>query len=281
MEKDTITLCSPDDRKTCFGCCPPIRPPGYEHVQYRGMVQRMLRENTRTFDKAGRDVVPITGFSCWALGYLDPDYRRIGCLLHPARNGGRDLRYRVDYGEKCRRETCPEAKTFSLLDEREKSFWMNLADDLDSFSFSSRKRNPLFTLLGWGPRLLQWIAGKERGKHFTADLFFKTYPFFKTTLSPRANAYLLYRGMTPDTLHLLKEPGFRMEFEDFSGNVAAALAGGAPETPEGIPIFRLSMDEHFRDLLRLFLRRSRIPVEAALCLKADVDRMVQSFFSSR
>lgn len=96
--QDDSTLCVPDARRSCFACCPPIRPAGYEHIQYRNMVMRMLRENTRDFAAGGGGL--ITGFSCWALGYLDEDFRQVGCLLHPARNHGQDLRYRVGYEEK-------------------------------------------------------------------------------------------------------------------------------------------------------------------------------------
>jgi molybdopterin-guanine dinucleotide biosynthesis protein A len=42
-------LCAPDGDKTCFACCPPIRPAGYEHVDHRAAVARMLRENTLSF----------------------------------------------------------------------------------------------------------------------------------------------------------------------------------------------------------------------------------------
>ena len=94
------TLCVPDAQRSCFACCPPIRPAGYEHIQYRNMVMRMLRENTKGFAAGGGGRSPITGFSCWALGYLDENFRQVGCLLHPAMNNGKDLRYRVGFGEK-------------------------------------------------------------------------------------------------------------------------------------------------------------------------------------
>jgi hypothetical protein len=108
--------------KNLFRLLPPIRPVGYEHIRHKNIIERMLRENTLAFNKEDRGLSPITGFSCWALGYLDEEYRRIGCLLHPFQNDGVDLRYRVDYGSKCCRESCPESKTFSDLDPCAKEF---------------------------------------------------------------------------------------------------------------------------------------------------------------
>jgi len=84
----SVTLCAPDREKSCFACCPPIRPAGYEHILYEAIVKRMLRENTKAFARGETGPAPITGFSCWALGYLDPEYRRVGCLLHPLQNAG-------------------------------------------------------------------------------------------------------------------------------------------------------------------------------------------------
>jgi hypothetical protein len=178
MGSSTTTLCFPDHQKSCFACCPPIRQAGYEHIEHRNIIERMLRDNTRLFKNPGGKFVPITGFSCWALGYLDSKYRLIGCMLHPIQNNGIDLRYRTGYGEKCRRETCPEEKVFSLLDEEEQKFWLRLAEGLDSFSYSSRKSNPLFNMLGWGSDLLRIIARKENGKRYTKETFFKSYRFF-------------------------------------------------------------------------------------------------------
>ena len=124
------TLCFPDNRKSCFACCPPIRPPNYEHIQYKNLIQRMLRENTRAFSTRGEKVLPITGFSCWALGYLDKECRLVGCLLHPSRNRGKDLRFRVDYGGKCGRESCPESKVFLELGLDERELWLCLAGEM-------------------------------------------------------------------------------------------------------------------------------------------------------
>ena len=278
MKEAEITLCSPDGQKTCFACCPPIRPAGYEHIQYKGILQRILRENTKDFEQMKHGVHAITGFSCWALGYLDRDYRRIGCLLHPARNRGHDLRYRVDFGEKCRREICPEALVFSRLGNEKKTFWLGLTENLDSFSYSSRAQNPLFRMMGWGPQILGLIAETEVHRKMTMESFIRTYPFFATALLPKAHAYILNRLVNRDGLSLLRSPGFRDAFEGFSRHLSSDAAWEAPPTQEGTPIFQLDLDGRFRDLLRLFLGRTRISIDAALRLKAKVDDRIDTFY---
>lgn len=277
MENQHVTLCSPDGLKTCFACCPPIRPAGYEHIRYKGIIQRMLRENTRDFKKARDTVVPITGFSCWALGYLDEECRRVGCLLHPEQNRGLDLRCQVDYGEKCGREICPEARIFSELEGHAKVFWLGLTSDLDSFSYSSRKDNPLFHLLDWGPRILGLIAETEKEREMTRASFSRKYPFFATPLPPRAHAYVLNRIVDEDSLPLLKSTRFRADFEGFAMRLFTDMIQEAPDPSEGVPIFRLDMDGHFRNLLRFSLDRNRIPMETAIRLKSMVDEKLDTY----
>jgi len=272
-----MTLCSPDDEKTCFACCPPIRPAGYEHQPYRNIIRRILRENTRQFDDKDDRVVPITGFSCWALGYLDKEYKRIGCLLHPSRNAGIDLRHRVDYGEKCRRETCPEAKVFSRLEIEVQAFWLQLADGLDSFAYSSPSLNPLFGLMGWGEDLLGLVAAKEKGKPYTVASFFEAYPFFKTHLRPRANAYLLDRLTKRGNVARLKRPGFREAFEHLSAQLSTRLSHETGHAADGLPVHQLDLDPRFCDFLRLSLHRTRLPMKEALRLKELVEQQTDHF----
>ena len=112
------SLCLPDKEKSCFACCPPIRPAGYEHVQYKNIVKKILIENTLSFQLQKKS---ITGFSCWALGYIDKNFKQVGCLLHPEYIGT-DLRHLTGYGEKCKRETCLEAKIFLNLEYNTKIF---------------------------------------------------------------------------------------------------------------------------------------------------------------
>jgi len=277
MEVEVPTLCFPVQEKTCFACCPPIRPAGYEHLEYKNIIRRVLRENTEGFGEGDEGTVSITGFSCWALGYIDEAHEMVGCLLHPAQNGGVDFRYRVDYGEKCQREICPEAKVFSELGLYEKKFWLHMVDGLDSFSYSSRRMNPLFNLLGWGPYLLNLIASEETDRILTKESFFQRYPFFLTSLSPRANAYLISRLIREENIQILRSQPFRSKFEGFSGLISQRLSRILPNGSEGPYVHLLDFDQDFLDLLRLSARISRIKREDAVILKNSVDEETEKF----
>lgn len=275
MAANNATLCFPDSKKTCFACCPPIRPAHYEHIQHRTSVQRILRENTSDFDTRRREAHPITGYSCWALGYLDEDGRLVGCLLHPAQNRGEDLRDRVDYGNKCRRETCPEAKVFSMLKPEEKIFWLHMADGLNAFSYSSRKHNPLFTMMKWGDLVLGVIAAKESGPRMTWPDFLDRYPFFSTGVSPKGNAYLLNRLIKGKTVLLLRNKAFRQEFEAFSETIRERVKMEFTPSGDGHPVHRLDLDRHFLDFLRLSANIQRIHRQQALRIKEMVDQELE------
>jgi len=241
------------------------------------MVKRTLRENTFDYNTKGKGVLPITGFSCWALGYLDKDFSLVGCLLHPVRNEGVDLRFRIDYGEKCARESCPEARAFLELGINKRGFWLHLTDGLDSFSYSSRKVNPLFKMMGWGADLLNLIAVHEKGRVLTSESFFKAYPFFSTLLSPRANAYLLRQLVTKDNVHILKTESFCTRFEAFSARLSGQLRKASQPGSEAPYTHLLGLDTQFLDYLRLSVGMSRIDREDAIRLKDFVDRAVQKF----
>lgn len=145
--KTISTLCYPDGKKSCFACCPPIRPQRYEHISFKTIIHRELVNNTLRFKNSIPSRRPITGYSCWAMAYIDDSFKIPGCLLHPYLNQGEDLRYLVDYGEKCKRESCIEYDLFSILSEKEKLFYIRMTDRMDFFTYSSRRLNPLFHLL--------------------------------------------------------------------------------------------------------------------------------------
>jgi len=280
MEGNEPTLCFPDNRKTCFACCPPIRPAGYEHILYAGMIKRILRENTTAFDPEERTIRPITGFSCWALGYLDPDFRLVGCLLHPARHGDEDLRFRIDYGEKCRRETCPEARIFDRLDPDTRVFWLHLADGLDAFSYSSRTQNPLFHLLNWGPELLTMVAGDAPQAVHSARSLAETYPFFTSPLHPRATAWPVARLILLRGTGLLRNPAFALRLVPFLAALDDDLrkeAGPCPDPPSAPAVHRLPDDPAFLNFLRLYAGIQRLTLERARFLKERADRSLSQF----
>lgn len=146
-------LCMPGRGLSCFACCPPIRPAGYEHLADRNIWRRIFGENHRAWRQGRLPDRPITGFSCYGLGFLDPGGRRVGCLLHPARNQGRDLRRRTGFGDKCARETCPQYRAFAALSPQARRRLLELCAGMDPFLFSSRRRNPVMRLLALGPEV--------------------------------------------------------------------------------------------------------------------------------
>jgi hypothetical protein len=237
----------------------------------------MLLDNTRAFQNGRQEISPITGSSCWALGYLDPSCRLVGCLLHPCQNAGRDLRYLVGYGEKCRRETCQAAKGFLKLDPRERGFWLHLTEGLDTFSYSSQERNPLFRLMGWGTPLLRAVASDAGRYGLTADRFFQSYPFFSTHLDPRGNAYLIHALIQDGDVSLLKAGAFRSPFEDFSVRLSASLKERSLSNEFGAFTHRLPLDETFLDFLRLQGGITKISLPDAVMVKAMVDRAIEAF----
>jgi len=277
MKTRVTTLCAPDGEKSCFACCPPIRPAGYEHIPYKNILKRELRENTLNFNKQDRGIVPITGFSCWALGYLDKRYRRIGCLLHPLQNQGADLRFRVDYGEKCRREFCPESATFAGLNHVAKTFWLHLADGLDSFAYSSPSKNPLFDMMAWGAYLLDLIPVVEARRRYDREEFFAEYPFFLRVETPRACAYLLRRLIGRDHSRLLKEAGFDKEFQQLSMALSLSLRNASEGFSGDVPVHRLPLDRDFLDFVRLSVKRAKMSPDEALVLKERADRELEKF----
>jgi hypothetical protein len=201
----------------------------------------------------------------------------VGCLLHPALNGGKDLRFRVDYGDKCRRENCPESKIFLELDANVRRFWLHLSDGLDSFSYSSQGTNPLFKMMLWGPGLLSLVARKESGLPFTRESFFRAYPFFSTRLNPRANAYLLEKLVDHKSVDILMTELFREQFERFSRRLSGKLKKSSSLFSGACYTHRLELEPRFLDFLRLSAGISRIEMEDALRLKEKVDREVMKF----
>ena len=208
----------------------------------------------------------------------------IGCLLHPVQNGGVDLRYRTDYGEKCEREFCPEAKAFSGLALEAKKFWLHLADGLDSFSYSSRGLNPLFEMMNWGGHLLSLLASNENHRTFKKESFFQSYPFFSTNSPPKPNAYLIKWLVDREGTHILKSHTFKSKFEMFSERISKALCQATrqnhPHQPAGFHTHLLDLDSDFLNLLRLSARITKTTKQDALALKDLADKALEEFRQS-
>ncbi len=266
------SLCLPDREKSCFACCPPIRPAGYEHVQHERTLRRLLRESTAEFSARSERPRPITGYSCWALGFLDPDQKLVGCLLHPGCNGGADKRGRVGYGEKCRRESCPQARVFAELSVAGRRRWLQLTEGLDTFAYSSRRFNPLFDLLDWGPAVMGALARHAEDRPLEREAFYASYPFFSAGLKPRACAYLLESLIAREGDGILTAPGLGESLTAWAGRFRrrireiAAPAAGAPYT------HTLPLEPRFLDFLRLGAGLARVSEGKARRLKERVDR---------
>jgi hypothetical protein len=198
-------------------------------------------------------------------------------MLHPGQNNGKDLRFRIDYGTKCQRETCYEEKIFSLLNPTHQKFWLQLAKGLDSFSYSSREKNPLFMMMGWGAYLIGLIAANEYGKSFTRESFFRSYKFFTSDLSPRSTAYLLNKIITNENIDILKHRSFVLDLKAMQNSIAESAAKMSIYSPKGPYVHLLDLDPLFSDYLRLHLRIPRMEMDEVADLKKIVDEELARF----
>ncbi|MGQ9795782.1 hypothetical protein [Desulfosoma sp.] len=120
-----IHLCQPDLKKSCAACC------GIYNFKNnaRRAVSRRLHRNGTLLPGEDREVLLgalalhsqrwrgrdngsakrfETVFNCEFVGFLDEAHRRVGCLLHPLRHDGKDLRHCSFYGkELCEGHFCP------------------------------------------------------------------------------------------------------------------------------------------------------------------------------
>ena len=200
-------LCRPDHRRSCFRCCPPIRPAHYDHGDHRGFLTREFLENTRTLPDRLSVNRPITGFSCWGLGFLDSSLGLVGCLLHPAANDGQDLRDLTGYGAKCRRELCREARELTRLPGDLADFVLGLTTGLDSFDYSSPRANPAFCLLEWGPAVVAALRAAEPAGLNRED-YLARHGFLARDLVPARDRFALERLLESGSLSDLSRPGF-------------------------------------------------------------------------
>jgi hypothetical protein len=136
-----ITLCHPDDRKSCGACCGL-----YNWVDHsRERVSRLMHERTDMFVsgmRRGRSIKDVKAlllsidtpdklfgpiYNCPFVGFIDDARRRVGCMIHPVNNNGRELRDVSLYGaEICNGHECP---SFSYLTETEKLAVARVVDD--------------------------------------------------------------------------------------------------------------------------------------------------------
>ncbi len=277
-DSDHIYLCAPDESKSCFACCPPIRPPRYEHAQFRSIIKRELALATGSFEPENGAVRPITGYSCWALGYLDKDYKKIGCLLHPARNNGKDLRYRVNYGNKCEREACPQARIFEGLTPACKKFLLGLAGNLDSFSYSS-SQNPLFHLLLWGADILEFTCRREKAGAMSLPEFRERYGAVLMELPPKAHSYPITRLSAALGERLLTDPDIRERYLALWSGLGQTWKGQLTSSSDKPFAHNLKLAPLFVDFLKNSLAIYRLTHTEAITLQRLIDSRIDRFGS--
>lgn len=130
---DLLSLCQPDDGKSCGACCGIYN---YADSSPVSLADR-LRRRTARFRTEVRGRADLAGFSqrtrvaedqrqrfaviycCEFVGFLDSGERRVGCLLHPAQNGGTDLREASFYGQAlCAGHRCPSDHFLAPAEKR-------------------------------------------------------------------------------------------------------------------------------------------------------------------
>jgi hypothetical protein len=135
-----VHLCQPDANKSCGACCGLFN----YHDHSRATLQTLLKQRTEFFDLFGNeDQIEeyrkkangiVAGpklfekiYNCEFLGFLDRGQRKVGCLLHPARNNGEDLRNHTFYGaDLCAGHLCP---SYTYLTVSEQKAVVTVVDD--------------------------------------------------------------------------------------------------------------------------------------------------------
>ncbi|MBU1740507.1 MAG: hypothetical protein KKC37_03110 [Proteobacteria bacterium] len=254
----SITLCLPDDDRSCFACCPPIRPAGYDHLDWETSLRRLLVDNTERFQTSGPRQEIITGYFCWALGFLDRAGKRIGCLLHPAQNQGRGLRHLTGYGDKCRRESCPQTKVFTGLTAEQRTCLMGLADGLDSFEYSSPKKNLMWAGLSWGSVVMAALTELEQGRPIAPARLREFCPVL-TRPDPDGRSYVLGRLIRGRGPRVLIDPDLPARLEALVDRIKARAARVIDSPlPGGTPAHALPFPPALARFINRGLGRARV-----------------------
>lgn len=141
MKDTSVHLCQPDAGKSCGACCGLYN---YADSSRASLVAR-LRARTARFHASVRGIDDLPAFSdqtrqaedqtkryeviycCEYIGFLDPEEKRVGCLLHPSVHGGADLRDVSFYGRKlCEGHFCP---SYHYISREEKLSLLYILDD--------------------------------------------------------------------------------------------------------------------------------------------------------
>lgn len=122
-------LCQPDEWKSCGACCGLYN---YRDNSRAVLIER-LRRRTACFaalrgnpDRYRQEAATLEGtklyetiYNCEFLGFVDEGQKRVGCLLHPDINKGRDLRGISFYGKDlCRKHLCPSHEKLTMAERK-------------------------------------------------------------------------------------------------------------------------------------------------------------------
>ncbi len=115
-----MNLCQPDGRKSCGACCGLYNFQDHSRPTLNLLLQRRTwlfqthkdkldLESCRRLLKELPAPLPLLAdiYNCEFLGFIDPQHKKVGCLLHPTLNQGQDLRQHSFYGvELCAGHFC-------------------------------------------------------------------------------------------------------------------------------------------------------------------------------
>jgi hypothetical protein len=130
-------LCHPDELKSCGACCGLYN----YRINSRAVLTARLRQRSEIFSSFRNepnlycqavavlegDKLYATIYNCEFLGFIDEHEQRVGCLLHPQGNGGKDRRGISFYGaDLCQKHLCP---SHEKLTTTEKAVVIRLVND--------------------------------------------------------------------------------------------------------------------------------------------------------
>ncbi len=125
-------LCQPDSSKSCGACCGLYN---WENHSRQALIPLLEKRRTLFFSVgrnpeifqstyAEKELPPNpklleTIYNCEFLGFLDEEKKRVGCLLHPSVNEGRDLRDYCFYGKEiCADHFCPSHTHLTPVEQK-------------------------------------------------------------------------------------------------------------------------------------------------------------------
>jgi hypothetical protein len=123
-----LLLCHPDEFKSCGACCglynyrANSRAVLTERLRRRSEMFSCYRNEPECYRRAAADLEATklyeTVYNCEFLGFIDKQEQRVGCLLHPHGNDGRDLREICFYGaDLCREHFCPSHEKLTTAEK--------------------------------------------------------------------------------------------------------------------------------------------------------------------